>query len=203
MRRSRLCFVFLVNSNHTKTNWMWMIVFTYRHMSDCRVCSQVVTLLLFFYYLFRADNGQHRLIQFDIWFPFLFLSESLPGLVCLKSQAWPVTGLHQPSCHRGRQPQEQGPRCFASCLRPTRWMKVLTSGFMWNHNLWKSSMMLWVVSVSVHVWTWEKKTWKSYILIVLFVCVDNGEQNVNVLHASWWPAAGWAHQRNTHETGAV
>lgn len=35
------------------------------------------------------------------------------------------------------------------------------------------------------------------------VFVDHGEQHVGILHASWRPAAGWAHQRHPHETGAV
>lgn len=49
-----------------------------------------------------------------------------------------------------------------------------------------------------------KKTWRGDISnVFLRVCVDNGEQHVDILHASWRPAAGWAHQRDPHETGAV
>lgn len=40
-------------------------------------------------------------------------------------------------------------------------------------------------------------------VLCLSVRVDNSEQHVSVLHASRRPAAGRAHQRDPHETGAV
>lgn len=60
-----------------------------------------------------------------------------------------------------------------------------------------------VVSVSMHVWAWKNHGGVTHQMWCLCACVDNSEQHVGILHASWRSAAGWAHQCDPHETGAV